>query len=224
MKLVLFDIDGTLVDSGGAGRRALERAFGAVLSVENAFNGYSMAGKTDIQIVKEALALRGVSAGDGLVPSILASYLEHLGPEMKNPWKKLKPGVREILDVLGSLPTVGIGLLTGNLREGARMKLEPFGIFDRFSFGAFGSDSEDRIALLPLAVRRYTEMSGVSVPYQNCIVVGDTPRDVASAKPYGAVSVAVATGPYSIDELRETGADIVLKDLTGRGAFMKIIL
>jgi phosphoglycolate phosphatase-like HAD superfamily hydrolase len=223
MRPVLFDIDGTLIDSGGAGKRALDNAMKTALSIEDAFSGVSMAGKTDIQIVKGALVRLGIPPADGIVPSVISSYLANLVEEMENPWKKIKPGIKELLDELSAMPGVAIGLLTGNVMEGARIKLEPFGLNGYFCFGAFGSDNEDRNKLLPEALRRLRELSGVTVPYESCVVVGDTPLDVLSAKTHGAHAVAVATGPYTVEELSSTGADMVIRDFTERGLFMGLL-
>lgn len=238
MKLVLFDIDGTLMDSGGAGTRAMDLAFRELFSVDNAFKGIRMAGKTDIQIMKEALAGNGLSVEDGMIPKAAAAYVRYLKVEMENDGKRLKPGVVKLLGLLASRRDVRVGLLTGNLEEGARIKLGAFGLLDYFSvrngrgaaaypapletatgaapalLGAFGSDHEDRNMLLPLAVRKFAALSGVKVGYRDCIVVGDTPRDVQCARPYGALAVGVATGPYRAEELARAGADLVIGDLT----------
>lgn len=220
---VLFDIDGTLIDSGGAGKRAIENAMKMVLSIEGAFSGVSMAGKTDIQIVKEALVSLGIAPADGIVPSVIRSYLENLVEEMKNPWKQIMPGIRETLDELSAMPGVTTGLLTGNVMEGARIKLESFGLNGYFGFGAFGSDHEDRNKLLPEALRRLRDLSGLTVLCERCIVVGDTPLDVFSARTNGARAVAVATGPYTVKELQSAGADMVIRDFTERELFMGLL-
>jgi phosphoglycolate phosphatase-like HAD superfamily hydrolase len=183
------------------------------------------------------------------------AYLKHLGVQIHNNRRRLKPGVQDLLDTLSRRPDCRLGLLTGNLAEGARIKLGAFGLNkyfsldgaenavkgsqtpiqpggeihlgnpdgkgdcdpergDRVPFGAFGSDDEDRNVLLPIAVERLRDLTGIRVGYADCVVIGDTPRDVRCAKPYGAVSVAVATGGYSMEELREAGADMVMEDLT----------
>jgi phosphoglycolate phosphatase len=213
MRLVLFDIDGTLIDSGGAGVRSLDLAFRKVFSISNAFQGISMAGKTDTQIIKEGLIKHGLSM-DGDFDAIIEAYLLHLRQEIRNDGKHIKPGIYEILKQLNLMEDIGLGLLTGNLEQGARIKLEPFDLNKYFPSGAFGSDDEDRNKLLPFAVKRFEEMFDKSIDIEKSIVIGDTPRDVECAHIYGAVCIGVATGPYSIDELTEAKADYVLNDLS----------
>ncbi|MFO8163991.1 MAG: HAD family hydrolase [Thermodesulfobacteriota bacterium] len=213
-RFVLFDIDGTLIDPGGAGRRSVTQAFYEVLSIHEAFAGMSLAGKTDIQIMKEGLARHGFSASDGVLSSVVSRYLEILQEEISNPKGRIHPGVVELLKALRETHRYWLGLLTGNIRRGARIKLGRFNLNGYFPVGAFGDDSEDRNKLLPIAVERLRAMAGIDIGYSDCIVVGDTPLDVACAKPFGAIAVAVATGPYGYDSLLETGADYVLKDLS----------
>jgi phosphoglycolate phosphatase len=213
MRLILFDIDGTLIDSGGAGVRALDLAMKELFAVENAFQGISMAGKTDTQIIREGLVKHDLST-DRTIDAVINAYLRYLAQEINNDRKHVKPGIYEILVELQTLSNVGMGLLTGNLEKGARIKLEPFGLNEYFPSGAFGSDDENRNNLLPIAVKRFEKLSQMQIQISECIVVGDTPRDVECAHIYGAICIGVATGPYSYDVLVEAGADHVLKDLT----------
>lgn len=214
MKLVLFDIDGTLIDSGEAGTRSLNLAFEEVFSIPHAFRGISMAGKTDIQIMKEALRRFGLDSENGNIEILCRNYIRHLKYQIENPRRHLKPFIREALASLVEKKDFTIGLLTGNIKEGARIKLSPFGIDNYFSVGAYGDDDEDRNRLLPIAVERFMKVYKKEIDYRNCIVIGDTPRDVECAKVHGAVSVAVATGPYPYDTLLNSGADMVLRDMS----------
>jgi len=217
MKLILFDIDGTLMDSGGAGTKAIEAAICEVLGISCKRlkgNHVPMAGKTDPQILKEILDLLSVSYDNSLLSTILGRYLYHLGQEIDTNGKELKPFVMEILDWLGDMDNVHLGLLTGNVQHGAEIKLRSFGIWERFGFGAYGSDNEERNLLLPEALRRFRTLSGTEVTFKDCIVIGDTPRDVECSKPYGAICLAVATGPYDTKALLSTEADAVIEDLS----------
>ena len=224
MQLILFDIDGTLVDSGGAGVRALQKAFEEVLLIENAFCNISMAGKTDLQIIKEGLSRHGLQSDNGLVPRITGSYIRHLSTEINSGDKRLKPGIVEVLEALVERNNrYQLGLLTGNLEQGARIKLGVFGLNGYFPSGAFGSDHEDRNKLLPIAVERFRIISGRDVDFSDCVIIGDTPRDVMCAKPYNALCVAVATGPYSAGSLVKAGADVVIEDLSDTDHFLNIL-
>lgn len=219
-RLFLFDIDGTLMDSGGAGTRSLGLAFRDVFAIENGFSGISMAGKTDIQIIKEGCSSHGIPVENGIIPSLLSRYVYHLRIEIRKSEKRVKPGIIEALKRLRTRKNCHIGLLTGNIEEGAKIKLGALGLDAYFAAGAFGSDDEDRGRLLPVAVRKFERLLDESIPYGNCIVIGDTPRDVSCSKPYGALSIAVATGPYSYQSLRRTGADLVLPDLSNTEEFL----
>jgi phosphoglycolate phosphatase-like HAD superfamily hydrolase len=213
-KLVLFDIDGTLIDPGGIGRRSVTKAFHEVLSVKDAFSDIKMAGKTDIQIIKEALTLHGLSSGDGVIPGILSRYLNILKQDIDTENMSIKPGVIDLLNYLEATEDIYLGLLTGNIEKGGRAKLSAFDLNRYFPFGAFGDDSEDRNELLPVAVKKFRTMANIDIRFSDCIVIGDTPNDVQCSSPLGAISIAVATGPYSYDLLLETGADYVLRDLS----------
>jgi|Deesub1362A_J573_1020465.scaffolds.fasta_scaffold00230_47 phosphoglycolate phosphatase-like HAD superfamily hydrolase len=220
-RLVLFDIDETLIDSGRAGTRALNRAFLDLFGIKDAFKDIRMAGMTDIQIMKEGLRVHGLSSMDGEVDAIVRRYLRFLSEEIENPWRRVKPGVFEFLEALKE-EGIPFGLLTGNLEEGARIKLRPFGLDAYFPAGAFGSDDEDRDRLLPIAIRRFSTL-GVDVSPEDCIIIGDTPRDVRCAKAHGARCIAVATGPYSRDSLTEAGADLVVDTLNEREVCLDFI-
>lgn len=212
-KLVLFDIDGTLIDPGGAGRRSLGNTFNELFAIKDAFAQIRMAGKTDIQIIKEGLSFHELSSDDRNLPSILSVYLKHLRTEILTKKKHINPGVVELLDTLKVMDGYWLGLLTGNIERGARIKLGAFGLNEYFSVGAFGDDNENRNHLLPIAVEKFRKMTHISINYDDCIVIGDTPSDVECSKPLGAMSIAVSTGPYSYASLLETGADYVLRNL-----------
>ncbi|MDA8431417.1 MAG: HAD family hydrolase [Nitrospiraceae bacterium] len=220
MRLVLFDIDGTLIDSGGAGSKALGLAFEKMFSVKNAFRGVSMAGKTDLQILKEGLALHGIGRENGVIPEFFRAYIGYLKETVLLGKGHVKPGIFTALDTLAARSGSILGLLTGNISEGARIKLDAYGLSSYFRVGAYGDDSEDRNRLLPVAVRKVYEADSVRVGFEDCVVIGDTPRDVDCAKPYGAKAVGVATGPYSSGALRAAGADAVFEDLSDTDRFI----
>lgn len=213
MKLVLFDIDGTLMDSGGAGTRSMNLAFEELFSVRNAFEWIGMAGKTDIQIMKEGLAKHGLDSENGNVGMICDAYIRRLRTEIGNSKRHLKPGIEESLRILSGMEGIYLGLLTGNVQAGARIKLGSFGLNSYFPLGAFGDDDEDRNNLLPFAAERFRGLYNRDVEYSDCVVIGDTPRDVECAKLYNAYAVAVATGPYLYDTLLASGADMVLNTI-----------
>lgn len=214
-KLILFDIDGTLVDTGKAGSRSLDIIFREYFSIENAFEKINMAGKTDVQIIKEGLIEHNLPYKSSIIAELIELYLETLSREINNSHKRTMPGVLEILELLNNHNGLfALGLLTGNMERGARIKLDAFDLNKYFPFGAFGSDDEDRNKLLPLALKRFEGIYQKNVDFNDCLIIGDTPRDVHCSKPYGAYCIAVATGPYSARDLHEAGADSVMEDLS----------
>jgi phosphoglycolate phosphatase-like HAD superfamily hydrolase len=223
MKFILFDIDGTLIDSGGAGTKSLSLAFMEMFSVKDAFRTISMAGKTDLQIIREGLELYNIDHTNGIIPEFCRKYLKHLRIQMMNGKGYIKSGIKEALEALKPDEEIVLGLLTGNVKEGARIKLEYFGLHSYFGIGAFGDDDEDRNKLLPIALDKLYRQNSSRISFRDCIVIGDTPRDITCSKPYGALSIAVSTGPYSFKALSDAGADVVLEDLSDTEGFMSII-
>lgn len=228
MKLVLFDIDGTILHGGGAGRRAINRAlvevFGSAGPADHRFDG-----KTDPQIVRELM--RQVGHGDAHIDDrmdeLLAQYLVYLEVELRDPDQgaRVYPGVRELLDELHRHSEVMLGLLTGNLVDGARAKLRAVDIDPGlFRVGAYGSDHEDRPELPAIAQRRACEQLGLHVVGGDVVVIGDTPADVACGRGIGARAIAVATGHYSVEELASHGPAAVFRDLTDTEAVITAIL
>ena len=223
MKFILFDIDGTLLDSGGAGTSSLNIAFEEIFAIKGAFRSINMAGKTDMQILKEAFELYKIDHSNGIIPEFYRNYVRLLRERIRKGSGHIKPGIREALRELQARKECILGLLTGNIEEGARVKLDFFGLNSYFSIGAFGSDDEDRNKLLPIAVDKLCQMYSVKVGFRDCVVIGDTPRDISSSKPYGAFSIAVATGPYSAGTLSAAGADFVFDDLSNTEAFLSLL-
>ena len=220
-KLILYDIDGTLVSTGGAGTRSMNSAFHRLFGIEDAFRDIPMAGKTDFQIMREGLKTHGLPYMDGNVEKMMNGYIEFLQIEINNPHKHLMPGIVESLEVFQNMG-MSLGLLTGNLEQGASIKLGAFGINRYFIAGAYGSDDEDRDKLLPVAIKKFGE-KGYAFDAKDCIVIGDTPRDVQCAKVHGAQCIAVATGPYSKEDLMHTEADIVLESMEDSDQYMGLI-
>ena len=225
MKLLLFDIDGTLVSTGGAGIRALNRAFHEVLGLENALDGIRPHGKTDPAIVREVFdACEPSSRPLDCVSRILDTYLRFLPDEVRNSGSyRVLPGIESFLDAFHTRPDLAFGLATGNLERGARIKLERGSLNRYFPFGGFGSDSEKRAELVRRAAERGAQIAGVPVSPDAVFVIGDTPRDVYAGREAGFRTVGVATSDYSLDDLQKAGADLVLSDFeSGRDQFLRM--
>ncbi|HXD21793.1 MAG TPA: HAD family hydrolase, partial [Gemmatimonadaceae bacterium] len=222
MKIALFDIDGTLLWSRGAGRRAMERALLAVAgSAGSADHRYD--GKTDRQIVREAMRHAGFSDADidAAMERVIALYLTELAVELDRAdhGVELLPGVREILDALEARDDVVLGLLTGNVVDGAARKLRAVGIdFARFAVGAYGSDGEHRHDLPAIARDRASAHTGREVSGAACVIIGDTPNDVACGRSIGARAIAVATGHFDVPSLRACQPHSVFTDLSDTAA------
>ena len=225
-KIILFDIDGTLVLTGGAGIRAMNRAGEEILGALNLLDGIPCAGRTDWIILHDALTKAGHELDEALFARMRDAHIRYLAEEIEHPGdgvKDVMPGIRELLPVLQSRDDVFLGLLTGNFEEAARIKLGHFDLWDYFRCGAFGDDAADRNKLVPFAVDRARTCGLGSFDYADVFVIGDTPYDVACAVAVGAQPVAVATGGFSVEQLRATGAPIVLEDLRDTASFLALL-
>lgn len=225
-KLVLFDIDGTLVLTGGAGVRAMTRACDEIVGSSNALHGVAVAGRTDWIILSDALERMGRDLDQQLFRALRDRYVTYLREEIKVPGhgvKAVMPGIQALLDDLQARDGVYLGLLTGNFEAGARIKLEYFDLWRYFQCGAFGDDAADRNALVPFAVSRARDCGVPDLAPQDILVVGDTPHDIACARAVGATPVAVATGMFTTEQLRDSGADIVFRDLSDTAAFTSLL-
>jgi phosphoglycolate phosphatase len=213
--LVLFDIDGTLLLSGRAGMRGMNRAFEHLYRRSGALDAVAVAGRTDRAIAIDVFRAWGRDPTDEEIVTLRDVYCGYLAEEIRRPVSDpshVLPGVLALLDMLASRDHC-IGLLTGNFEKGAAIKLGHFDLASRFAFGAFGDEHINRRDLVPLALAR-ARQAGFEVPSaERVVVIGDTPLDVDCAHAHGARAIGVATGQYSSDALREAGGDLVLETL-----------
>ena len=226
LTIVLFDIDGTLVRTGGAGVRAMARAFEDLSGVARAFDGIPMAGRTDKSILEDAATRARLEIGPQFSARFRARYCERLVEALPEPGhvSNILPGVRRLLEALARRPDIFLALLTGNCEEGAKLKLEHFDLWRYFSCGAFGDEAADRRTLFAVAMRRARECGAPEVAPNHVFVVGDTELDVACAAAAGARSIAVATGPSDSAALRRSGAHVVFEDLSDTDAFLNLLV
>jgi phosphoglycolate phosphatase-like HAD superfamily hydrolase len=219
-RLVLFDIDCTLIDAHGAGGRAILRAIQDVYGVEGELGDYSFHGRTDPAIITDLAALWGAGERDGAAPvdalvgACLGRYIELLREEIDDGEVETLPGVRELVTALAADRRALVGLLTGNVVEGARLKLQPTGLSSLFKVGAYGSDSALRAELPGIAVVRAEAMTGRRYAGKDVVVIGDAPADVECGAALGVTAVAVATGRHSADELAAHAPDHLFADLS----------
>jgi phosphoglycolate phosphatase-like HAD superfamily hydrolase len=221
--LILWDIDGTILHSGGAGMKALERALQDVFGLSGSFAGIEFAGRTDPWIVRQIFARFGIEHSKENFSSYIDAYIALLPGILGESRAQILPGVAEILGRAAEHPGVVQGLLTGNLRRGAETKLGFHGLWNYFPIGAFADDSEVRNELGPHALRRAKGYWGLEFPVERVWIVGDTPHDVACARACGVRAMAVATGSSKVHELAGHGPDAVLESLGDTDAFWRAI-
>jgi len=217
--VLLFDIDGTLIDSGGAGKRAMVAAFAQVTGRADACERVPFAGMTDRAIVRAGLEAVGQVADAAAIDAVIRAYLDVLEDEVPRSHRYVvHAGIAGALERGRATPRCAVGLGTGNVRDGARLKLSRAGIYEHFAFGGFGCDAEDRAELLRIGAARGAERLGAPVSACRVVVIGDTPKDIAAARAIGAECVAVATGSYGCEALLAHGATYAFRDLAEDGA------
>ena len=227
MRLLLFDIDGTLVLTGGAGSRAMTRAFAETHGLEDALQKVDLAGRTDRIIMRDALTHAGRDHEDVDLDEFRVAYCSALREEIQKPGtgrRGLLPGVRPLLDALAARDDVRLALLTGNFRASAEIKLAAFGVWDYFSWGAFADDAIERDDLIRIAHARHETEHGWLIEPDAVVVIGDTPHDIRCARAGGAKAVAVATGNYDLEALRGHQPDALFADLSDTAAVLDVLL
>ncbi|MFA5975811.1 MAG: HAD family hydrolase [Elusimicrobiota bacterium] len=225
-KLLLFDLDWTLVYTGGAGVRALNHAFEKLFQIPNAMKIVSPDGKTDPAICREMMRVHlNRSPQNGEIEALCRGYLDQLKVEVpQSPGYLILPGIPALLRALSDRSDVLLGLGTGNLEEGAHIKLDRADLMRYFRFGGYGSDAENRPELLRMASKRGQKLAGHSLPPTDIIVIGDNIRDVQAGKAIGARTVAVATGPMSSEDLAAAQPDHLFPDLSETDKVIKILM
>jgi phosphoglycolate phosphatase-like HAD superfamily hydrolase len=224
--VLLFDIDGTLVTTGGAGRRSMARAFESLHGRLDACDSFSMSGMTDRAIVRKGLEFIGVPPDSNAITAVIDAYLASLSeevPRVDDRDYRLHAGMREAVEAALARKGFAVGLGTGNVRQGARIKLERVRIHDRFSFGGFGCDHEDRVELIRHGAKSGASLLGVPVEACRVVVIGDTPKDVAAAKGIGATCIGVGTGGFTPEALLASGADYAFPDFTAPQALATLL-
>ena len=225
-KLVLFDIDGTVVNSNGAGVRSMLEAMEAVFGREADSDGYSMSGKTDAQIAVELMGKAGIGREEVFenLDRVWAHYIKGLAGELEDRAPTVCPGVPELLNRLSRHPEVLLGLLTGNVERGAWLKLKKAGVARYFRLGAFGDRVPDRRLLPDVARSKAEALVGRRFPGMDTVIVGDTPNDVVCARSADAVAVAVATGTFPERVLAQEDPDYLFGTLEDTDAALEAML
>lgn len=213
-KLLLFDIDGTLILSGRAGEASLYRAVEEAFDVPANSVKVLMAGATDGAIARELLEKNDIAPSMENITKLLDRYLHLLELSLPSSQGFVLPGILELLELLKQRRDCVIGLLTGNIRRGAKIKLSHFGVWEFFEFGAFADDHFDRNQLGPVARMRASELHGEEFAPENIFVIGDTPKDIACGRAFGAKTVAIATGMYTYRDLAAHAPDFLFEDFS----------
>jgi phosphoglycolate phosphatase-like HAD superfamily hydrolase len=215
MFVCLFDIDGTLIASGGAGKAALEAGFAEEFRTKAVIEKLSLSGRTDRSIVRDLLRSSGIEPSDANIARTLSAYLRHLPQHLTtNTVARVLPGVVDVLVRLSVREDVLVGLLTGNIRAGAEVKLGHFGLFEHFAFGGYGDLHWDRDDVAREALAEVRFLLGARTDPERIWVIGDTPLDIRCARAIGAKAVAVATGWHSREELATHQPDLLFSDLS----------
>lgn len=223
-KLILWDIDGTIIVSHGAGARAMEKALARRFGITVDLSKIDWAGRTDAWITGEVFRYVGLPDTPQNSHDYLEAYLELLPQELADgPQGRVLPGVLELLETLHRHKDIAQGLLTGNLRRGAEYKLTHYKVWHYFEFGAFADDSPFRNDLGPHALRRAKERHAVEFPPDRTFIIGDTPHDIECGKVIGARTIGVATGRYSVAELAAHQPTAVFENFANTAAFLRTI-
>jgi phosphoglycolate phosphatase len=221
MYVLLFDIDGTLVLSGGAGKAAMEAALGSEFGAAACSAGVPFSGRTDRAILRDLFAKHTIEESSANRQRFLAAYLKHLPGCLGSHQGRVLPGVAELLEHMGGRADVWLGLLTGNVHAGARIKLGHFGLFHHFRFGGYGDDHHDRDDVARAALREVQRQLPAAVAPENIWVIGDTPLDVRCARAIGVRVAAVATGWHPSEELAACRPDLLMPDLADPERLLK---
>ncbi len=224
-KLLLFDLDWTLIYTGGAGVRALDHAFEKLFGISNAMKKVTPDGKTDPAICREMVRVHlSREPSHGEIETLCRGYLDRLAEEVPHgPGYRILPGIPELLKSLSEEPGTLMGLGTGNLEEGAKIKLARADLMKYFSFGGYGSDSEDRPTVLRTAVKRGEKLAKRTFATHEIVVIGDNIRDVQAGKAIGALTVAVASGPMTYEELSASRPDHLFHDFSDTLSALKVL-
>jgi phosphoglycolate phosphatase len=227
MRLILFDIDGTILTARGAGRRALAAALNEVYGTAGDIERYDLRGRTDPRIVYDLMEGAGLAreAVSERLDDCFEIYARGLAGEIGDGSAVIThPGIADLVRRLDGAPEALVGLVTGNIEAGARIKLEPTGLQPYFRLGAYGSDHHDRRQLPSLAARRAQALTGHGFLPEKVLVIGDTPHDIECARHFGAVAVAVATGQYPLGELEALRPDLLFSDFSDvEGSLLKLL-
>jgi phosphoglycolate phosphatase len=217
--LILWDIDGTILHSTGAGVTALQEGLGTAFGISGTFEGIEFAGRTDKLIIRDIFSRYSVEYTPVNFERYIDAYIAALPRSLVECKARVLPGVADLLGSAAGRPDVAQGLLTGNVRRGAQAKLGHHGLWEMFPVGAFADDGEHRAELGPHALRRARGHWGVEFPPERVWIVGDTPHDISCARAFGARVLAVATGGSKVPELAAHSPDAVLEDLRDPAAF-----
>ena len=223
--LLLFDIDGTLLDTGGAGIEALERAFAREFPAQAArMPKLDLAGATDSGLVRNIFNHAEIDHTPQNESRFLDAYIVFLREHLPTSGGQLLPGIPELLDATSSHPDATVGLLTGNIERGARVKIEHYGIGHHFGFGSYGDDHHDRNELGPIAIDRAAATTGKTFSSDQVFILGDTVKDIRCARAAGARAIAVATGSVSRGELESHSPDFIFDDFADTAAVLQALL
>jgi len=220
--ILLFDIDGTLVSTGGAGKLAMEGALQRAFGVEIVRDVVPYSGRTDVAIARDLLVAHDRPSTPADVTFLVDTYLDSLPASLTSSTGRICPGIETILGAVGSRPEIGLGLLTGNVERGARLKLGHFGIWQHFRYGGFGDRHADRNDVARTAYEAACTHHGCEIDPRSVWVIGDTPLDVSCARAIGANVLAVATGWHALEELQACEPDLALADCSDADALFRL--